>query len=58
MKKRFISILLLCSLSLVLFSCGESTQKDNSSTSTATSTSKTSTSSASKITKDIDNKNL
>ncbi len=57
MKKRFISILLLCSLSLVLFSCGESTPKDNSSTSTATSTSKTSTSSASKITKDIDNKN-
>ena len=54
MKKRFISILLLCSLSLVLFSCGESTPKDNSSTSTATSTSKTSTSSASKITKDID----
>lgn len=57
MKKRFISILLLCSLSLVLFSCGESTPKDNSSTSTATSTSKTSTSSASKVTKDIDNKN-
>lgn len=40
MKKRFICALLLCSLSLVLFSCGESTPKDNGSTSTATSSSK------------------
>lgn len=35
MKKRFICALLLCSLSLVLFSCGESTPKDNGSTSTS-----------------------
>lgn len=39
MKKRFIYVLLLCSLSLVLFSCGESTPKDNKSTSTTTSSS-------------------
>ena len=53
MKKRFICALLLCSLSLVLFSCGESTPKDNSSTSTATSSSKNTTStSTSKIEKD------
>ena len=35
MKKRFICALLLCSLSLVLFSCGESTPKDTGSTSTS-----------------------
>lgn len=53
MKKRFICALLLCSLSLVLFSCGESTPKDNSSTSTATSSIKNTTStSTSKIEKD------
>ena len=53
MKKRFICALLLCSLSLVLFSCGESTPKDNGSTSTATSSSKNETStSTSKIEKD------
>ena len=51
MKKRFICALLLCSLSLVLFSCGESTPKDNGSTSTATSSSKNTTS-TSKIEKD------
>lgn len=51
MKKRFICALLLCSLSLVLFSCGESTPKDNSSTSTATSSIKNTTS-TSKIEKD------
>lgn len=52
MKKRFICALLLCSLSLVLFSCGESTPKDNGSTSTATSSSKNETStSTSKIEK-------
>lgn len=53
MKKRFICALLLCSLSLVLFSCGESTPKDNGSTSTATSSSKNEpTTSTSKIEKD------
>lgn len=53
MKKRFICALLLCSLSLVLFSCGESTPKDTGSTSTATSSSKNETStSTSKIEKD------
>lgn len=53
MKKRFICALLLCSLSLVLFSCGESTPKDTGSTSTATSSSKNEpTTSTSKIEKD------
>ena len=53
MKKIFICALLLCSLSLVLFSCGESTPKDTGSTSTATSSSKNETStSTSKIEKD------
>lgn len=53
MKKRFICALLLCSLSLVLFSCGESTPKDTGSTSTATSSIKNTTStSTSKIEKD------
>ena len=56
MKKRFICALLLCSLSLVLFSCGESTPKDTGSTSTSKIEKDTSTASNEKNTSDNSNK--
>ena len=56
MIKRFICALLLCSLSLVLFSCGESTPKDTGSTSTSKIEKDTSTASNEKNTSDNSNK--